>query len=218
MTHTRMTDAQWFRIRSFLDTGSGRKDAHGRLCVEALRGMTRRGAPWRAWPPAYGKGNSVYGRYAAWCNQGVWPRLRAHLQTQPDVSAVWLDSPIVRMHVSAAGAPKKKGTDPARGRSRGGFGTQIHILADLRGRPLSLRVTGGQRHDRTQAQTWVEDGTDAPLPCLIADRAYDSDGFRAWWAQRGIEAVTKGQIPRSAAAGAVSVRKSICCQIGAVVP
>ena len=95
----------------------------------------------------------------------------------------------MRAHVSAAGAPKHKEAEPARGRSRGGFGPQIPILADLRGRPLPLRVTGGQRHDRTQAQAWVEDGTDAPLPCLIADRAYDRDGFRAWWAPRGIEAV-----------------------------
>ena len=89
--------------------------------------------------------------------------------------------------MSAAGAPRHKEAKPALGRSRGGFGTQIHSLADRRGRPLRLRVTGGQRHDSTQA--WVEDGTDAPLPCLIADRAYDSDGFRAWWAQRGLEAV-----------------------------
>ena len=34
-----------------------------------------------------------------------------------------------------------------------------------------------------------EDGIDAPLPCLIADRAYDRDSFRAWRAQRDIEAV-----------------------------
>ena len=122
-------------------------------------------------------------------NRGVWPRLRAHLQAQPDLSAVRLDSTIGRAHVSAAGAPKKKEAEPALGRSRGGFGSQIPSLADLRGRSLRLRVTGGQRHDRTQAQAWVEDGTDAPLPCLIADRAYDRDGFRAWWAQRGIEAV-----------------------------
>ena len=65
MTHTRMTDTQGLRIRSLLDTGSGLrvgKDAQGRLCVAALRWMARRGAPGRAWPPEYGKGNSVYGR------------------------------------------------------------------------------------------------------------------------------------------------------------
>ena len=71
--------------------------------------------------------------------------------------------------MSAAGAPQNKGTDPALGRSRGGFGTQIHMLADRRGR--SLRVTGGQHHDSTQARAWVKAWTDTPLPCLIADRA-----------------------------------------------
>ena len=35
------------------------------------------------------------------------------------------------------------------------------------------------------AEAW----TDTPLPCLIADRAYDGDAFRAWLAQRGTEAV-----------------------------
>ena len=45
-----------------------------------------------------------------------------------------------------------KGLDPVLGRSRGSFSTQIHILADRRGRSLRLRVTGGQRHDSTQAR------------------------------------------------------------------
>ena len=49
-------------------------------------------------------------------------------------------------------------------------------------------MTGGPRHDSTQARALGED-CDAPLSCLIADRAYDHDGFRAWLAPRGIEAV-----------------------------
>ena len=124
--------------------------------------MARRDTPWRQLPTKYGKWNSVYRRWAAWCDRGVWPRLMAYLQADPDLSAVRRDSTVVRAHVSAAGAqrppadqaavlrahvsaagaPQNKGTDPALGRSRGGFGTQIHILADRRGRPLRLRVTG----------------------------------------------------------------------------
>ena len=107
------------------------------------------GRTWRAWPSEYGKWNSIYGRYAAWCDRGVWPRLLTYLQADPDLSVVQLDSTVVRAHVSAAGAPPKTETDPALGRSRGGFGTQIHVLADQRGRPLRLCVTGGPRHDRT---------------------------------------------------------------------
>ena len=68
-----MTHTQWLRIRSLLDTCSGLcvgKDAHGCLFVEALRWMARM-RTWACVGPAYGKGNSVYGRYAAWCHQGL---------------------------------------------------------------------------------------------------------------------------------------------------
>ena len=61
---------------------------------------------------------------------------------------------------------------------RGGFGSQIHILADQRGRPLCL-LTGGQRHDSTQDRALVEAWTGARPSRLIADRAYDRDAFRA---------------------------------------
>ena len=60
----------------------------------------------------------------------------AYLQADPDRSAVRLDSTVAYAHVSAAGAPKNKGTALALGRSRGGFDTQIHVLADHCGRPL----------------------------------------------------------------------------------
>ena len=151
--------------------------------------MARSGASWRRWPPEYGKWHSVYRRWAAWCARGVWPRRMAYLQADSELSAGLRDSTVVRAHACAAGAPKKKGLDPALGRSRAGFSTQIHILADQRGRPLCLRLTGGQRHDRTQARALVEAWTGAPLPCLIADRAYDGDAFRAWRERQGIEAV-----------------------------
>ena len=89
------------------------------------------------------------------------------------------NSTVVRAHVSAAGTPKNKGTEPALGRSRGGFSTPIHILADRQGRSLSLRVTGGLRHARTQARALAESWTGASPSCLISDQAYDGDAFRA---------------------------------------
>ena len=87
----------------------------------------------------------------------------AYLQADLDLSAVRLDSTVVRAHVSAAGAPQNKGAETALGRSWGGFSPQIHVLADRRGRPL--RVTGGPRHDRTQARVGGSlDGRAVALP------------------------------------------------------
>ena len=39
-----------------------------------------------------------------------------------------------------------KASDPALGRRRGGFSLQVHVRAARRGRPLCLRMTGGQCH------------------------------------------------------------------------
>ena len=71
------------------------------------------------------------------------------VQSDPDLSAVLLDSTIVRAHVSAVGAPPNEESDPVLGRSRGGFSTKVHRMSDRRGRPLAMRLTGGQRHNST---------------------------------------------------------------------
>ena len=66
------------------------------------------GTPWCQLPAEYGQWNSVYRRWAAWCDRGVWSRLMASLQTDADLSAGLLDSTVVRAHVRAAGAPKTR--------------------------------------------------------------------------------------------------------------
>lgn len=42
------------------------------------------------------------------------------------------------------------GACEALGRSRGGLTTKLHLAFDGRGRPLSVRLTAGQRHESTQ--------------------------------------------------------------------
>ena len=71
---------------------------------------------------------------------------------------------------------KKKGgqAEQALGRSRGGFSTKIHVGVDGLGNPLRFILTGGQRHDITQAEALV---IELDFACLIADRSYDADEF-----------------------------------------
>ena len=170
-----LTDAQWTRLQPLPFYGGG-------------VWITRAGAPWPVADPVREMELGV----SAVCGL-VRPRHLAHLmhsvQADPDLSAVLLDSTIVRAHVRAVGAPRNQELDPALGRSRGGFSTKVHRMSDRRGRPLALRLTGGQRHDSTQARTLVEAWTAAPLSRLTADRAYDVDAFRTWLTQRGIQAV-----------------------------
>ena len=89
------------------------------------------------------------------------------------------------MLIHARLAHKKRG-EQALGRSRGGFSCKIHITVDGLGNPLRYTLTGGQRHDITQAYELLE-GFD--FERLIADRGYAAEHFIEYLLDRGIEAV-----------------------------
>ena len=72
------------------------------------------------------------------------------------------------------------------GRSRGGFSTKIHASVDALGNPLRFLLTGGQRHDITQAEDLI---ANFEFERIIADRSYDSDDFLRKIAEIEAEAV-----------------------------
>ena len=105
---------------------------------------------------------------------------------------VLLDSTIVRAHSCAAGALKKNGGQAAQalGRSRGGFSTKIHVNVDALGNPLRFILTGGQRHDITQADALI---AGFYFGGLIADKSYDAEDF---WQPLRDETVEMVILPR----------------------
>ena len=62
--------------------------------------------------------------------------------------------------------------DQALGRSRGGFGTKVHIAVDALGNPVRLILTSGQAADVTQGEALI---ADIEVENVVADKGYDSD-------------------------------------------
>ena len=62
------------------------------------------------------------------------------------------------------------------GRSRGGLTSKIHALVDADGRPVALRLTGGQVHDSQEAEALLEAMPEGAT--LLADKGYDSNAIR----------------------------------------
>ena len=90
--------------------------------------------------------------------------------------------------------------DHALGRSRGGWGSKLHLVTDGAGLPLAVEVSAGQAHE----SKWFEPVMNAvrikqPIGrprtrprALAGDKAYSNEAIRDWLRRHKIEAV----IPR----------------------
>jgi len=88
MATVELPDQQWSKILRFLRSCSDLyvgAEADCRRFVEAVLWMARSGAQWRLLPQAYGNWNSVYKRFARWCDKGIWERMHQHFADDPDM-------------------------------------------------------------------------------------------------------------------------------------
>uniref|UniRef100_I2Q1T8 Transposase n=1 Tax=Desulfovibrio sp. U5L TaxID=596152 RepID=I2Q1T8_9BACT len=170
----RLRDDQWDMIKDALpgkQGDPGRTGDDNRRFIEAIMWIARTGAPWRDLPPEYGKWSGVHKRFVRWSKNGIWQMIFNSLAVDADTEWLMIDSTIVRAHQHAAGA-KGGQQNQALGRSRGGFSTKIHSIADALGNPVRFILTGGEVHDCQRALDLLK-GQNAGA--ILADKAYDSN-------------------------------------------
>jgi putative transposase len=117
----KLSDEEWSRIEPLLPGkkgDSGAKARDNRKFIEAVRWMARAGAPWRDMPTELGNWHTTYTRFNRWCRTGRWEAILQQLGSPRELSALMIDSTVVRAHQHAAGAKKKR---------------EIKHLADLAG-------------------------------------------------------------------------------------
>ena len=95
MTTAKLPDKKWTKIANFLRDDPRAyvgNEAECRRFVEAVLWIDRSGAQWRFLPEKYGNWNSVYKRFARWCDNGVWKRMLAHFADDPDMENGMIDT------------------------------------------------------------------------------------------------------------------------------
>lgn len=151
--------------------------------VEAMVYVLRTGCPWRDLPDIYGSWSSVYTRWRRWCRSGLWARLLKVLSRQARGTLRFLDASHIKVHQDASN-PAGGQQNQAIGRTKGGINTKLTAWMDSGGRVIQVNLTPGQRTDvRAVAESPWPQGLRGKV--VVADKGYDSDGFRAAVQRRG---------------------------------
>ncbi|MFZ4896499.1 IS5 family transposase [Plantibacter sp. Mn2098] len=142
------------------------------MVVEGVAWRFRTGSPWRDLPERFGPWNTVFKRFDRWAKDGNWQQVLTAVQARSDELGkldwvVSIDSTITRVHQHGATLARTTGDranytilgeeppDHAIGRSRGGLTSKIHLVADGRGRPLSMVLTPGNINDTTTSSDYL---------------------------------------------------------------
>jgi transposase len=205
-----LTDEQYAKILDLLPANGhrgGQWNDH-RIILDGIFWVLHTGAQWRELPGRYGKWKSVYGRFNRWSKRGLFDRILRRLHTRLDRHGrldfdLWcVDGSSIRASRSAAGARRREvpgePKDHALGRSRGGFGTKLHLIVDGHGVPLAASISPGQAHESKHLEPVLEavrihrPGPGRPRcrpNALAGDKGYSYPRVRRYLRRRGIKAV-----------------------------
>src|SRR5215469_9498447 len=192
MARIHLTDGQWAFIRPLLPppARTGRPRADDQRTIEGILYVLITGCRWKDLPADYGAPTTVWRRLKRWGEEGVWERIwRAALaaldqQGQLDWSMALLDGSFV---------PAKKGGDKV-GLTKKGKGTKWMLVVDGHGLPLGFHLDSANTAEvKLAGQTLDTIGVARPRgrpKCRpdkhVADRGYDSRGFRCALRRRSI--------------------------------
>ena len=181
----------------------GRPRACNRAVIDAIWYVLWTGCQWKAvhrdW---FGVSSSVvHERFQRWRRMGIFEKLMKkmaeHYTRERGLRWEWQS-----MDSKSCAAPlggDKTGGNPT---DRGKKGSKVHLLVDQRGAPLSLSLTGANRHDKVRAMDLIVSVV-LKRPShkeqhLCADAAYDSEDVREFVASSGYEAHIEVNPRRSA--------------------
>jgi putative transposase len=198
MDYFRMPRPLWRKLKKYLPKPRKRKGAKGgrpraseRAVANAIWYVLWTGCQWKAlhrdW---FGVSSSVvHERFQRWRGAGIFEKLcrrmvEYYARERGGIGWKWqvMDS----KHSPAPLGGEKVGKNPT---DRGKLGAKINLLVDERGAPLSVVLTGANRHDKVSAVGLIV--SVAPKrPAhkqqhLCADKAYDSEDLREFAASAG---------------------------------
>jgi putative transposase len=198
MDYFRLPRPLWRKLKKYLPKPRKRESAKGgrpraseRAVADAIWYVLWTGCQWKAlrrdW---FGVSASVvHERFQRWRGAGIFQKLRRRMveyYARERGGIGWKWQAMDSKHSPAPLGGEKVGNNPT---DRGKLGAKINLLVDERGAPLSVVLTGANRHDKVSAVDLIV----SMIPKrqahkeqhLCADKAYDSEDLRQFAASAG---------------------------------
>jgi putative transposase len=144
------------------------------------------GCQWKALPRTLGAPSTVHDRFQQWRRAGLFENLWAtgllQYNTESGLGFEWqsIDGCITKAPLGG----RQTGPNPT---DRGKKGTKRHLLTEAAGLPISVVVTGANRHDKTQVKHVFEimpirppDPTPEAPQHFCGDKGYDYNDVRSF--------------------------------------
>jgi len=169
----------------------GRPRVSDRAVANAIWYVLWSGCQWKAvhrdW---FGVSASVvHERFQRWRQMGIFEKLMkkmAEYYAKERGGVGWRWQAMDSKHSAAPLGGEKTGKNPT---DRGKLGTKMNLLVDGRGAPISVVLTGANRHDKVSAVdlivSMIPERPAHKEQHLCADKAYDSDDLREFAASAG---------------------------------
>lgn len=196
----RMPRPLWRKLKKYLpkrrrtkSAKGGRPRASERAVANAIWYVLWTGCQWKAihrdW---FGVSSSVvHERFQRWREMGIFEKL---MRRMADYYAIerggvgWKWQAMDSKHIAAPLGGEKTGKNPT---DRGKLGAKINLMVDGRGAPVSVVLTGANRHDKVSAvELIVSFSIKRPAhkeQHLCADKAYDAEDVREFASAAGYE-------------------------------
>ena len=168
--------------------GGGRKPIEYRRIFEGLIYVLRTGCQWKALPKEqFGSPSSVHRYFREWGLACLFLQLwQAGLAEYDDMEGIaWDWQSIDGCMIKAPLALESVGRKPT---DRGKMGTKRPLLVDGRGVPLSIVVTGANRHDVTQLEN-VLDGIVIQRPEVTEDSPQNLCADKGYHGQPALDVI-----------------------------
>ena len=172
-----ITEDQYSKLVNFLPVPRGNKIIDDRIFISCVIWVIKTGSFWSEIPEEFGKFDTIRKRFSSWSKAGIFRKIFSALSIKcGNDNTAMIDSTFSKDHRTAC-SMKSDGMDRFIGKTKGGYTTKIHLLANTHEQPLDFSLTGGQVSDSREGSHLIEKNI-GRINTLIADKAYDTNHIR----------------------------------------